>query len=110
MGDGTPEFIFFDNNTLYYYDRFFKLIYFYTFRHEVSAPHLIKTLAGKIFIGIVSPTTSEVFLFDRHGYVEIESGVKGTTPFSIGTLESEYNLNLVIGSGKNLKNFRLTQF
>ncbi len=110
MGDGTPEFIFFDNNTLYYYNRFFNLIYFYTFRHDVSPPHLIKTPAGKIFIGIVSPTTSEVFLFDRHGYVEIESGVKGTTPFDIGTLEREYKLNLVIGSGKNLKNFRLTQF
>ena len=110
MGDGEPEFIFFDNNTLYYYDQSLKMIYFYTFRHEVSAPHLIKTLTGKIFIGIVSPATSEVFLFDQHGYVEIESGVTGTTPFAIGTLEREYKLNLVIGSGKNLKNFRLTQF
>ena len=110
MGDGTPEFIFFDNNTIYYYNRFFNLIYFYTFRHDVSPPHLIKTLSDKIFIGIVSPTTNEVFLFDRHGYVEIESGVQGTTPFDIGTLEREYKLNLVIGSGKYVKNFRLTQF
>jgi len=105
--DGTPEFIFFNDNTLYYYDRFLKLIYFYTFRHDVSSPSLVKTLNGKTFIGIVSPSTSEVFLFDRHGYVEIESGVTGSTPFDIGTLEDRYHLDLVIGSGKKLKAFRL---
>ncbi len=107
VDDGTPEFIFFDNNTLYYYNRFFKLIYFYSFRHDVSSPNLVKTLHGKTFIGIISPTTNEVFLFDRHGYVEIESGVTGTTPFDIGTLEDRNRLNLVIGAGKTLKAFRL---
>ena len=110
VGDGTPEFIFFDKNTLYYYDRFFKLIYFYSFRHDVSPPNLVKTLNGKTFIGIISPTSNEVFLFDRHGYVEIESGVKGTTPFDIGTLEDKNRLNLVIGAGKMVKGFRLTRF
>ncbi|MBC8462120.1 MAG: hypothetical protein H8D67_29485 [Deltaproteobacteria bacterium] len=70
----------------------------------------MKTLNGKTFIGIISPTSNEVFLFDRHGYVEIESGVKGTTPFDIGTLEDKNRLNLVIGAGKMVKGFRLTRF
>ncbi|NQV03234.1 MAG: hypothetical protein HQ542_11350, partial [Bacteroidia bacterium] len=110
IGDGTPEFIFFDNNTLYYYNRFFKLIYFYSFRHDVSRPNLVKTLNDRTFIGIISPTTNEVFLFDRYGYVEIESGVKGTTPFDIGTLEDKDHVNLVIGAGKIVKGFRLMRF
>ncbi|MFH1160019.1 MAG: hypothetical protein V1733_03615 [bacterium] len=110
VGDGTPEFIFFDKNTLYYYNRFFKLIYFYTFRHDVSPPQLVKTLNGKTFIGFISPATNEVFLFDRQGYMEIESGVQGTTPFDIGTLEEENRLNLLIGAGKQVKCFRLTEF
>jgi hypothetical protein len=110
VDDGTPEFIFFDNNTLYYYNRFFNLIYFYNFRHDVSSPNLIKTLNGKTFIGIISTATKEVFLFDRHGYVEIESGVTGNTPFDIGTLEDHNRLNLVIGAGKVVKGFRLMRF
>ncbi|MBE0648014.1 MAG: hypothetical protein IH596_09535 [Bacteroidales bacterium] len=107
LGNGSPEFIFFDNNTLYYYDRFFRLIYFYGFRHDVSSPNLMKMANGKSYIGFTSNTTNEIFLFDRNGYVEIESGVKGTTPFDVGFMEDENYLNLVIGSGKNVKNFRL---
>jgi|GEM_PF-370369 len=110
MDDGYPEFIFFDNNTLYYYNRFSNLAYFYSFRHDVSPPAVVKTLNGKILIGIISPPTNEVFLFDRHGYAEIESGIKGTTPFDIGTLEDVNRLNLVIGAGKVVKGFRLMRF
>ncbi len=107
LGDGTPEFIFFDNNTLYYYDRFFKLIYFYSFRHDVSPPSLVKTVDGTTYIGFTSRTTNEVFLFEKQGYVEIESGVKGTTPFDIGPLEHTKNLCLVIGAGRVVKGFRI---
>jgi len=107
LGDGAPEFIFFDNNTLYYYNRFFKLIYFYTFRHNVSPPCLIKKIHGKTYIGFTSQTTNEVFLFDRQGYVEIESGVKGTTPFDIGFMNNDSILDLVIGSNRSVKRFSL---
>ncbi|MFC2102587.1 hypothetical protein ACFLS7_06290, partial [Bacteroidota bacterium] len=109
LGNGSPEFIFFENNTLYYYDRFFKLVYFYTFRHDASPPRLKKMINGTTYIGFSSNTTNEIFLFDRQGYVEIESGVRGTTPFDIGTLENENSVSLVIGSGKVVKGFLLME-
>jgi len=107
LGDGAPEFIFFDNNTLFYYDHFFKLIYFYSFRHNVSPPCLIKKIHGNTYLGFTSQTTNEVFLFDRQGYVEIESGVKGTTPFDLGFLNNDNSLYLVIGSNRSVKGFSL---
>lgn len=110
LGDGAPEFIFFDNNTLYFYDRFLKLLYFYTFRHDVSPPSLKQLPDGRIFIGFTSDVTNEVFLFDRNGYVELPSGIKGTTPFSLGSLESRDRTDLVIGAGNVLKVFRLADY
>jgi hypothetical protein len=108
-GDTHPDFIFFDRNTLYYYDRFIRLKYFYTLRHDVSSPLLFETSNGLTLIGFVSTSTNEVFLFDRQGLVETAPGIRGTTPFDIGILDSPGTLSLVIGSGRFIKNFRLTK-
>ncbi|MBN1199235.1 MAG: hypothetical protein JXA23_07780 [Bacteroidales bacterium] len=110
LKDGTPEFIFFDDNTLYFYNRFLKLLYFYTFRHEVSPPGLKRLPDGKILIGFTSQVTNEVFLFDRNGYVKLPSGIRGTTPFDLGSLESRDRTDLVIGAGNVLKVFRLADY
>lgn len=109
-GNGQPEFIFSDRNQIFYYDRNYKLIYSYPFRREIfNDPFILKSPDGKVLIGFVVPETKELFLFDRHGYHELESGIRGDTPFDIGYLASEYPLSLIVGSGKVLKNFRLTK-
>ena len=108
IGDGQSEFIFSDRNTIYYYDRNYKLVYSYAFRREISKPpFLVHGSAGKIMIGYVVPETNELFLFDQNGYHELESGIRGNTPFDLGYLENEAQLNLLVGAGKFLKNYRL---
>ncbi len=107
-GSPQPEFIYVDKSRIYYYNRNYKLVYSYAFRREVNTPpFLLHTPDGKSMIGFVVPETNELFLFDKNGYRELESGIRGNTPFNIGKLNSGDQLNLVVGSGKTLKNFRL---
>jgi len=110
-GNGSPEFIFFDKNNLYYYDKSYKLIYSYGFRREIlPPPFIINTPDHQVFLGLVAPETNELFLFDKHGFRELQPGIRGNTPFKIGHVDSQEILNLVVGSGKFVKNYRLTKF
>jgi hypothetical protein len=109
-GNGQPEFIFSDRNNIYYYNRNYKLIYSYAFRREISnPPFLLKGIDGKARIGYVVPETNELFLFDQNGYFEFASGIHGNTPFDLGSLENSSQLNLLVGEGKLLKNYRLAK-
>lgn len=108
-GNGSPEFIFSDRNSIYYYNRNYKLIYSYAFRREItSPPFLVHGSNGKVMVGYVVPETNELFLFDRHGYREIEAGIRGNTPFEIGPLDNDTVLSLVVGAGKTVKAYRLS--
>lgn len=108
IGNSQPEFIFSDKNNIYYYNRNYKLVYSYSFRREISnPPFLLHGSDGKAMIGYVVPETNELFLFDHNGYRELESGIRGNTPFDLGFLENEAQLNLLVGAGKFLKNYRL---
>ena len=107
-GNDQPEFIFSDKNSIFYYNRNYKLTYSYAFRREIShPPFLLRGSEGKVMIGYVVPETNELFLFDQNGYHELESGIRGNTPFDVGYLENEAHLNLLVGAGKLLKNYRL---
>jgi len=107
-GNDQPEFIFSDKNSIFYYNRNYKLTYSYAFRREIShPPFLLRGSESKVMIGYVVPETNELFLFDQNGYHELESGIRGNTPFDVGYLENEAHLNLLVGAGKLLKNYRL---
>jgi hypothetical protein len=107
-GTGEPEFIFTDRNKIFYYNRNYKLMYSYAFRRDISnPPFLLHGRDRKVFIGFVVPETNELFLFDGHGYIELESGIRGNTPFDVGYLENSSQMNLVVGAGKFLKSYRL---
>jgi hypothetical protein len=106
--DGKPEFIYFDKGRIYYYDRFYKLLYTYVFRREITvAPYLIQLPDGKRWLGAVSGPANEVYLFGQSGVLEMEPGIRGNTGFSVGTFGSEKYWNLVVGSGRFLKDYRL---
>jgi outer membrane protein assembly factor BamB len=109
-GESSPDFIFFDKNTLYYYDKLMKLTYSYKFLHDVGEPRIIRTLNGKVYIGVISGKGRDIFIFDRNGLVETEPSIRGTTPFDMGNITGKTELNLVIGAGLKLKMYRLTQF
>jgi hypothetical protein len=107
-GNGQPEFVYSDRNNIFYYNRNYKLIYSYAFRREINQPpFLLHGYEGKAMIGYVVPETNELFLFDQNGFHELESGIRGNTPFDVGYLENEAQLNLLVGAGKVLKNYRL---
>ena len=96
----------------YYYNRNFKLVYLYMFRHIISnPPFLLQGRDGKVMVGFVVPETNELFLFDHNGYRELESGIRGNTPFDIGNLDVDAGkkISLVVGAGKYLKSYRLTK-
>lgn len=108
--NNQPEFIFSDRNSIFYYNRNYKLIYSYSFRRDIGdPPFLLHGSGGKVMIGYVVPSTNELFLFDQNGYRELESGIRGNTPFDIGYLDSGNQLNLIVGAGKYLRNYRLAQ-
>lgn len=110
-GNGSPEFIFFDKNNLYYYNKSYKLIYSYGFRREIlTPPFVLRTPDHKVFFGMVAPETNELYLFDKYGLRELGPGIRGNTPFEIGHVDSRERMNLVIGSGKFVKNYRLTKY
>jgi len=109
-GNGQPEFIYLDKNNIYYYNRSYKLVFSYAFRREISSPpFVIKSPDGKTMIGIVAPETRELYLFDKNGYREMESGIRGTTAFDIGRLGEGYPLSLIVGNGKFIRSYRLSQ-
>ena len=109
-GNGQHEFIFVDRNKIYYYSNNFKLIYSYMFRHVISnPPFMLQGRNGKVMVGFVAPETNELFLFDQNGYRELESGIRGNTPFDIGNLVNGNKMSLVVGAGKYLKSYRLTK-
>lgn len=106
-----PVFIFTDKNRIDYYNHGFKLLYSHNFRRDMTTPpFLIHLPDKKIRVGMVSPETNELYLFDKNGNRELESGIRGNTPFDIGYLTNTAHLNLIVGSGNNLRNYRLTKF
>lgn len=110
-GNSQPEFVYIDRSRIYYYNRNYKMIYSYAFRREVNTPpFLLRTPEGKSMVGFVTPETNELFIFDQNGYRMLESGIRGNTPFDIGRVDSDGSLNLVVGAGKMVKNFRLPEF
>jgi hypothetical protein len=110
-GNGHPEFIYFDQNRIYYYNRNYKMIYNYAFIREMTNPPFLIHPSGKqVMVGFISPSTSELYLFDRNGHQELEAGIRGNTPFDIGDLENSSVLYLVIGSGSYLRCYRLSEF
>jgi hypothetical protein len=110
-GTGQLEFIFTDKNRIDYYNRNYKLLYSYAFRREITVPpFLIRIPDNKVMIGFVAPETNELYLFNQNGNKELESGIRGNTPFDIGHLMNQVQLNLVVGYGKYLRNYRLPKF
>jgi len=108
--DGTCEYIFFDRNTLYYYNKFYKLSYIYSFRRDITTPpFLIKLPDGKKMIGFISEVSNEIFLFGKKGLIATDPGIHGNTLFDIDHVTDKTNLDLIIGSGKYLRSYRLSQ-
>lgn len=104
--DKHKDFIYLDNNTLYVYDRFKKLIFSYQFKNDINIkPQMIRLSKTESLLGVVSDESSEIFLFNKRGEVMISSGLIGKTPFVLKSLKNNAELNLIVGEGMSLYNY-----
>jgi hypothetical protein len=107
-GDFSRDFIFVDHKSLKVYDRFKKLLFHYDFPSDISVQPEFFTLGRKQkVLGIVASGEKTIYLFDKEGNILISSGLTGETPFTVGSLYNNSNVNLITAAGKTLYNYRM---
>jgi hypothetical protein len=105
--DQIQEFMYFDLNKLYCYNRFQKLLFDYTFSSTVLEPVMTNYPSGEFILGTVSPKTGDIYLFGKKGMITLDPAVRGNTPFDLWKPDNETGVNLVIGSGNMIRNYLL---
>jgi hypothetical protein len=105
--DKIEEFIFFDLNKIYCYNRFQKLLFDYTFPSQILTPFILNSPSGEILIGTVSPKSGDIYLFGKKGLLTIDPSIRGNTPFDISIIDPDQGTSLLIGAGKYIKNWLL---
>ena len=105
-GDQDPDFIYLDHGDLHVYDRFKNELYAYHFDAEITTkPVFVNITRSKRLLGIVSEKAREIYLIDRKGKMIVNSGLVGETPFAVGSLHNNQEINLVTGVGNALFNY-----
>ena len=101
--DRIKEYIITDGKELNVYDQDKMNLFKYEFAQDIILPpmfFLFPDYTGKI--GIVNSQNEELFLFDEFGGLFKGLPLKGVTSFSIGDINKDGQLNIVVGSGKNI--------
>jgi len=107
-GNGANEFIYLDGRELKVFDRFKKLLFSYGFSTEVNQKPILFDLGRKRkALGIVSSSEKAIYLFDQNGNTIINKGLVGQTPFTVGSVNNDNELNLITASGNILYNYRI---
>ena len=105
-GDKDPDFIYLDGQDLKVFDRFKKEIFAYHFDVDiVSKPLFFNITRNNRLFGVVSEKAREIYLIDRRGKMIVNSGLVGETPFAVGSLKNNTEINLVTGVGNALFNY-----
>ena len=105
-GDQNVDFIYLDQNDLKVYNKFKTELFSHHFDTEiVTRPVFFKITRNKRLLGIVSEKAREIYLIDRKGNMIVSSGLVGETPFAVGSLHNDHEINLVTGVGNALFNY-----
>ena len=105
-GDQDPDFIYLDQQNLYVFDKFRKELFTCHFDVDiVTKPVFFNITRNKRLLGIVSEKAREIYLIDRKGNMIVNSGLVGETPFAVGSLHNDQEINLVTGVGNALFNY-----
>jgi hypothetical protein len=107
--DNVQEFIYFDLNKIYFYNRFQKLLYDYSFPSQILPPFLLKLSSAEIILGTVSPKTGDIYLFGKKGLLPVDPLIRGNTAFDVKNINEDPGTILVIGAGKYLRNYQLSK-
>ncbi len=106
--DSDPDFIYLDGNELRIFDKFKKDLFAYTFMNEIKQkPMFFNITRNRRLLGIVSETSRKIYLIDKNGTMVSSSGIIGETPFDVGSLLNNNEINLVTGVGNTLFNYSL---
>ena len=106
--DGSLDFIFLDKNELKVFSRLKKEVFSYKFNSAIKIkPMFFKIGKNQKALGIVADQEKTIYLFDNKGNIIINKGLVGETPFTVGSLNNNKELNLVTAAGNVLYNYRL---
>ena len=104
--NGSVDFIYLDGTKLRIFDRFKKDLFTYSFRNViVTKPVFFNVTKRKRLLGIVSESAREIYLIDKNGKMTISAGLAGETPFAVGSLHDNDEINLITGLGSTLYNY-----
>lgn len=107
-GNGARDFIYVDGDKLQVFDRFKNVLFSYRFDSPISIkPEFFLLGKKKKVMGIIADQEKTIYLFDDKGNTIISKGLVGETPFTVGSLENNSELNLVTGTGNTLYNYRI---
>ena len=107
-GDQDPDFIYLDGQELHVFDRFKKELFAHHFDVEITTkPVFFRISRNKRLLGVVSEKAREITLIDRKGNMIVNSGLVGETPFAVGSLHGDQEINLITGVGNALFNYAI---
>ena len=105
-GDNDPDFIYLDGKELQIFDRFKKVLYSHEFDAMIQTKPVFFDLSrNKRLLGVVSENAREIYLIDSKGSMIRNSGLVGETPFAVGSLHGNNEINLLTGVGNSLFNY-----
>lgn len=105
-GDQDPDFIYLDHHDLHVFDRYKKELYSHHFDTDITTkPVFFNITRNKRLFGVVSEKAREIYLIDRKGNMIVNSGLVGETPFAVGSLHNNQEINLITGVGNALFNY-----
>ncbi len=100
--NNTFQFIFLTRNQLSIFSADKSLLYKYDFHDTITqSPQFFVFPDFTTYIGITSEKNNKLYLFDDNGILMDNFPKTGKTPFSLGDLNNQGNLNLVTGSADN---------
>ena len=100
--DKIKEYILLTRNTLKVFNQDKSLLFQYEFKNKISqAPQYFTFPDGTCRIGVSSPESNELFLFESNGTLLEGFPISGHTLFSIGDLNNESIYNLITGGDNN---------
>ena len=101
-----PDFIYLDVKNLWVFDRFKNILFDHAFDVEIHTKPVFFTISrNKRMLGVVSEEAREIYLIDNKGNMSVSSGLVGETPFVVGSLYNNNEVNLVTGVGNALYNY-----
>ena len=107
-GNGSKDFIFIDKNKLQVFNRYKKKLFSFTFPDNINIkPEFFNLGNNNKILGVVVSGEKTIYLFSKNGNILISKGLTGSTPFTVGSLKNNSNINLISASGNILYNYRL---